>query len=283
MLLDSVVNLKTRNKKLLLRSKGVTNQSNKLIKALQRNVGRNNRGVITIRHRGGGHKRLYRVIDFNRNKLGIPGKVISIEYDPNRNCKIALIYYGDGEKRYILQPKGLRIGDSILTKNKTPVKVGNALLVKYIPLGVPIHNIEITPRSTSIFCRAAGSYAQIIAKEGSMATIRLPSKEIRLISVYCFATIGQVGNTSSYNRILGKAGVSRWLGWRPTVRGSAQNPVDHKHGGGEGKAPVGHPHPFTPWGKPARGVKTRKGKKYSNSFIIRTRKGKLVSKAGSTK
>jgi large subunit ribosomal protein L2 len=237
-----------------------------------RSKGRNNRGIITTRHKGGGHKRLYREIDFRRDKIGIPAKVLTIEYDPNRNARIALVRYADGEKRYILQPQGLNIGEMIISDLNAPITIGNALPLRNIPLGAEIHNVEFQPGSGGQLARAAGTLVEILAKEGQFVTIRLPSKEVRLVSKNCWATLGQVGNLEAYNLSLGKAGRTRWLGKRPTVRGAAMNPVDHPHGGGEGKAPIGRSGPVTPWGKPALGKLTRKPKKYSNSFIIRKRK-----------
>jgi len=240
--------------------------------SLHRSKGRNNRGIITCRHRGGGHKRLYRQIDFLRDKIGISAKVLTIEYDPNRNSRIALLRYEDGEKRYILQALGLNVGDTIITDFKAPILVGNSLPLRNIPLGAEVHNVEFKPGAGGQLARAAGSVVEILAKEGNYITLRLPSKEIRLISKNCWATIGQVGNIEAYTLNLGKAGRMRWLGKRPTVRGSVMNPVDHPHGGGEGRAPIGHSRPLTPWGKPALGKITRKPKKYSNQFIIRKRK-----------
>jgi large subunit ribosomal protein L2 len=239
---------------------------------LQRSKGRNNRGIITCRHRGGGHKRLYREIDFRRDKIGVPGKVVSIQYDPNRNARIALVRYEDGEKRYILHPRALNVGQIIISDLNAPILVGNSLPLRNIPLGAEIHNVEFQPGSGGQLARAAGTLVEILAKEGNFVTVRLPSKEIRLISKNSWATIGQVGNVEAYNLKIGKAGRTRWLGIRPTVRGSAMNPVDHPHGGGEGRAPIGHPRPLTPWGRPALGKLTRKPKKYSNLFIIRKRK-----------
>jgi large subunit ribosomal protein L2 len=238
----------------------------------QRSKGRNNRGIITCRHRGGGHKRSYREIDFRRDKIAIPAKVISIQYDPNRNARIALVRYLDGEKRYILHPRGLNLGETVVADLNAPILVGNSLPLRQIPLGSEIHNVEFQPGSGGQLARAAGSLVQILAKEGNFVTVRLPSKEIRLLPKNSWATIGQVGNIEAYSLKIGKAGRSRWLGIRPTVRGSAMNPVDHPHGGGEGKSPIGHKRPLTPWGHPALGKHTRKPKKYSNVFIIR--KGK---------
>jgi large subunit ribosomal protein L2 len=238
----------------------------------QRSKGRNNRGIITSRHRGGGHKRLYRQIDFRRDKIGTPGMVVSIEYDPNRNARIALIRYTDGEKRYILHPNGLQVGKMVISDLIAPISIGNALPLRNIPLGTEVHNVEFQPGSGGQLARAAGTLVEILAKEGNYVTVRLPSKEVRLISKNCWATLGQVGNIEAYNFSIGKAGKTRWLGKRPKVRGSAMNPVDHPHGGGEGKAPIGRSGPVTPWGKPALGKTTRKPKKYSNQFILRERK-----------
>jgi large subunit ribosomal protein L2 len=237
-----------------------------------RSKGRNNRGIITSRHRGGGHKRLYREIDFRRDKIGIPATVISIEYDPNRNARLALLRYNDGEKRYILQPNGLNIGKILISDLNAPISVGNALPLRNIPLGSEVHNVEFQPGSGGQLARAAGTLVEILAKEGNFVTIRLPSKEVRLVAKNCWATLGQVGNIEAYNLSIGKAGKTRWLGKRPKVRGSAMNPVDHPHGGGEGKAPIGRSGPVSPWGKPALGKLTRKPKKYSNQFILRQRK-----------
>lgn len=239
---------------------------------IHRAKGRNHRGIITCRHRGGGHKRLYRDIDFRRDKIGMAAKVISIEYDPNRNARIAMLRYEDGEKRYILHPRTLNIGEIVISDLNAPISVGNALPLRNIPLGAGIHNVEFQPGSGGQLARSAGALVEILAKEGNFVTIRLPSKEIRLISKNCWATVGQVGNVEAYNITLGKAGRMRWLGIRPTVRGSVMNPVDHPHGGGEGRAPIGRSRPVTPWGKPALGKITRKPKKYSNIFIIRKRK-----------
>lgn len=239
---------------------------------ISRAKGRNSRGVITIRHRGGGHKRLYRQIDFRRDKIGIPAIVLSIEYDPNRNARIALLRYEDGEKRYILQPKGLKVGDTVLADLNASILMGNSLPLRNIPLGSQVHNVEFQPGSGGQLGRSAGAVLDILAKEGNFVTLRLPSKEIRLVSNNCWATIGQVGNLDSYNLTRGKAGRTRWLGKRPTVRGSVMNPVDHPHGGGEGRAPIGRSRPVTPWGRPALGYRTRKSKKYSSILIVRRRK-----------
>ena len=237
-----------------------------------RSKGRNNRGIITSRHRGGGHKRLYREIDFGRTKVNIPAKVTQIEYDPNRNSRIALVNYQDGEKRYILHPVGLQIGDTILASPEATITVGNCLPLVNIPLGTEVHNVELQPGSGGQLVRAAGTVAQIVAKEGTWVTLRLPSGEVRLVSQNCWATIGRVGNVDAFNLTLGKAGRKRWLGRRPHVRGSAMNPVDHPHGGGEGRAPIGRARPVSPWGKPALGAKTRKRKKFSAALILQRRK-----------
>ena len=242
-----------------------------LTKKNHRKKGRNNRGVITIRHRGGGHKRLYRIIDFKRQKYGIEGIVYAIEYDPNRNARIALIHYIDGEKRYILQPKNLNVGDQILSGSGSPLNIGNSLPLEEIPLGTSVHNIELIPNRGGQIVRAAGTSAKILAKEGNYITLRLPSKEIRLIRKECLATIGEVGNNDAFLVQSGKAGRTRWLGRRPVVRGSVMNPCDHPHGGGEGRAPIGRTRPLTPWGKPALGMKTRKRKKLSDAYILRRR------------
>ncbi|RZL51198.1 MAG: 50S ribosomal protein L2 [Pedobacter sp.] len=243
----------------------------KLTRHIHQAVGRNNQGRITTRHKGGGHKQNYRSIDFKRNKISSIGKVVAIEYDPNRNANIALIHYLDGEKRYILHPEKLNIGDKVSSGVLNSFRVGNALLLKDIPLGTDIHNIELYPGKGGQLIRSAGTSAQIIAKEKKFVTLRLPSKEIRLIRQECMATIGSVSNADCHNVSIGKAGRNRWLGVRPSVRGSAMNPVDHPHGGGEGRSPIGKPRPLTPWGKPALGMKTRKKKKNSDRLIIRNR------------
>ena len=248
-----------------------TKPEKSLIQKNHRNKGRNNRGIITIRHRGGGHKKRYRIIDFKRNKYSIPGSVVSIEYDPNRNARIALIHYSDGEKRYILHPKNLSVGDTILSGSGSPLNIGNTLTLEDIPLGTSIHNIELIPNRGGQIVRAAGTAAKILAKEGDYVTLRLPSKEIRLIRKECLATIGEVSNNEAFLVQSGKAGRTRWLGKRPTVRGSVMNPCDHPHGGGEGRAPIGRTRPLTPWGKPALGIKTRKKKKLSDAYILRRR------------
>ena len=240
-----------------------------LLRKNYRNKGRNHRGIVTIRHRGGGHKRRYRLIDFKRNKYNIEGIVVSIEYDPNRNARIALINYTDGEKRYILHPKNLNIGNKIIAGSDSPLNIGNNLPLEKIPLGYLVHNIELIPNHGGQIVRAAGTSAKILAKEGNYVTLRLPSKEIRLIHRKCFATIGEVGNNDAFLVQSGKAGRTRWLGKRPYVRGSVMNPCDHPHGGGEGRAPIGRTRPLSPWGKPALGMKTRKTKKLSDTYILR--------------
>nr|AOM64678.1 ribosomal protein L2 [Riquetophycus sp.] len=237
-----------------------------------RHKGRNNRGIITSRHRGGGHKRRYRIIDFKRNKINIKAKVITIEYDPNRNARIALLHYIDGEKRYIIYPRLLKIGSTIISGPNSPIEVGNSLPLYCIPLGTAVHNIELTNGKGGQIVRAAGTYAQIVAKEGNFITLKLPSSEVRVVRKECYATIGQVGNIDAGNITIGKAGRNRWLGKKPKVRGVAMNPVDHPHGGGEGRSPIGKPQPVTPWGKPTLGMKTRNYKKYSNRYILRRRK-----------
>lgn len=242
-----------------------------LVRKNHRNKGRNNRGVITTRHRGGGHKRRYRLIDLKRNKYGVQGQIATIEYDPNRNARIALVYYTDGEKRYILHAKNLKIGDTILSGSGSPLVVGNTLPLSELPLGTSVHNIELIPNKGGQIVRAGGTSAKILAKEGDYVTLRLPSKEIRLIRKNCFATIGEVSNNDTFLVQSGKAGRSRWLGRRPAVRGSVMNPCDHPHGGGEGRAPIGRTRPLTPWGKTALGTKTRKNKKLSDAYILRRR------------
>jgi len=248
-----------------------TKPEKKLINKNHRNKGRNNQGVITIRHRGGGHKRKYRIIDFRRNKYDIEGTVTAIEYDPNRNARLALIYYKDGEKRYILQPNTLKVGDIIVSGSDSQITVGNTLPLSQIPLGTAVHNVELIPNRGGQIVRAAGTSAKILAKEGNYITLRLPSKEIRLIRKECYATIGEVSNNDAFLVRSGKAGRTRWLGKRPIVRGTVMNPCDHPHGGGEGRAPIGRTRPVTPWGKPALGIKTRKKKKLSSAYIIRRR------------
>ncbi|NLK21374.1 MAG: 50S ribosomal protein L2 [Epulopiscium sp.] len=242
-----------------------------LVVSLKKNSGRNNQGKITVRHRGGRVKTKYRIIDFKRNKDGVPAKVASIEYDPNRTANIALLQYVDGEKRYILAPNGLKVGDKLMSGETAEIKVGNTLPMRYIPVGTTIHNIEMKPGKGAQLVRSAGVEAQLMAKEGKYATVKLPSGETRLLPIGCRATIGQVGNIEHELINVGKAGRKRHMGFRPTVRGSVMNPNDHPHGGGEGKAPIGRPAPSTPWGKPALGLKTRKKNKESNKYIIRRR------------
>ena len=242
-----------------------------LLLPLKRKAGRNNQGRITVRHRGGGAKRMLRIIDFKRDKIGIPGRVAAIEYDPNRSAYIALIYYVDGEKRYILAPLGLSVGDMIKSGSDAEVKPGNALPLKLIPSGSSIHNIELEVGRGGQLVRSAGVAAQLMAKEGEYALVRLPSSEVRRIRSDCMATLGQVGNVDHRSINLGKAGRKRWLGWRPTVRGSAMSPRDHPHGGGEGRSPIGMPGPKTPWGKPALGYRTRKPKA-SDKMIVKGRR-----------
>nr|YP_010338151.1 ribosomal protein L2 [Erythrolobus coxiae]UNJ17736.1 ribosomal protein L2 [Erythrolobus coxiae] len=234
--------------------------------------GQNNRGIITCRHKGGGHKKRYRLIDFKRNLRDITAKVASIEYDPHRNARIALLHYTNGVKRYILHPRSLEVGSYITAGTNSPISIGNSLPLASIPLGAAIHNIELTPKKGGQIARSAGTYAQLVAKEGNFVTLKLPSGEVRMVRNTCYATIGQVGNVDASNITIGKAGRSRWLGRKPQVRGVVMNPVDHPHGGGEGRSPIGRPKPVTPWGKPALGMKTRKKTKYSNQFIIRGRK-----------
>ncbi len=241
-----------------------------LVRGLRKRAGRNSYGRVTVRHRGGGHRRRYRVIDFKRDKIGIPAKVESIEYDPNRSARIALLLYADGERRYIIAPLGLRVGDSVMSGPDAELRAGNALPIRNIPVGSQIHNIELEPGRGGQLARSAGVSAQLLAKEGKYAQVRLPSGEVRLIHQDCMATLGQVGNTDHGNIKLGKAGRKRWLGWRPTVRGSAMDPASHPHGGGEGRSPIGMPGPKTPWGKPAMGVKTRRNKR-TDRFIVRRR------------
>ena len=244
-----------------------------LVVALKKSGGRNQQGVITTRHIGGGNKRKYRIIDFKRNKDGIVGRVAAIEYDPNRNAHIALINYFDGEKRYIIQPKGLKVGDKIVSGDEVDIVVGNALLLKNIPEGTFVHNVELMPKKGGQLCRSAGCSAQILGKDGKYVIVRLQSGETRKLLGECKATVGVVGNEDCNLINLGKAGKTRWLGTRPTVRGSAMNPPDHPHGGGEGKCPVGRDAPRTPWGKRALGVKTRKAKKASSKLIIKRKNG----------
>jgi len=243
-----------------------------LLKNIHYSKGRNNKGIITSRHRGGGHKKKYRLIDFKRKKINILAKVAGIEYDPNRNARIALLHYTDGSKKYILHPRYLKVGEHINSGPNAAIEVGNAMPLSNIPLGTAVHNIEITPGKGGQIVRAAGTYAQLVAKEGKFVTLKLPSSEVRLFKKECYATIGQIGNIDHNNITIGKAGRNRWLGKKPHVRGIAMNPVDHPHGGGEGRSPIGRKYPVTPWGKPTLGVKTRATKKYSNSYILRRRK-----------
>ena len=252
----------------------ITSQSpeKSLLVALKSKAGRNAQGKITVRHRGGGVKRKYRIIDFKRNKDEVPAKVATIEYDPNRTAYIALVVYADGEKRYILAPAGLKVGDTIESGANADIKPGNALPLKNIPVGTVIHNIELQRGKGGQLVRAAGNSAQLMAKEGDYATLRLPSGEMRYVRIECRATIGTLSNATNDIVNIGKAGRKRHMGWRPTVRGSVMNPNDHPHGGGEGKSPIGRPSPVTPWGKPALGYKTRKTKKYSDRFIIKDRR-----------
>ena len=242
-----------------------------LIQSKSKNGGRNNNGRITVRHKGGGHKQHYRLIDFKRNKTDIEGRILAIEYDPNRNSRIALVQYTDGEKRYILHPKNLNVGDFVNSGLNIPLKVGNSMPLDKIPLGTSVHNIELIPQKGGQIVRSAGTFAKILAKEGNYITLRLPSKEIRLLRKECSATIGEISNSDIFLIQSGKAGRTRWLGKRPTIRGSVMNPCDHPHGGGEGRAPIGRIRPLTPWGKPALGIKTRKNKKLSNAYILRRR------------
>jgi len=241
-----------------------------LLAPLKKNGGRNNRGRMTVRHRGGGHKRRYRIIDFKRNKVGVPGKVAAIEYDPNRSARIALIHFVDGEKRYILHPLNLKVGDFVVTSDEADIKPGNAMHLFAVPLGTWVHNVEMQAGRGGQLCRSAGSYAQVMAKEGNYVLLRLPSGELRQVHRTCMGTIGQVGNLEHENIKIGKAGRTRWLGRRPHVRGAAMNPIDHPHGGGEGRTTGGR-HPVTPWGKPTKGAKTRRRKKPSNRFIVKRR------------
>jgi large subunit ribosomal protein L2 len=250
-----------------------TKPEKSLVSGLRKRAGRNFRGKITVRHRGGGHKRRYRQIDFKRNKLGVPAKVASIEYDPNRSARIALLHYADGEKRYIIAPLGLRVGDRVLSDEQTEIRPGNTMPLRSIPMGTQVHNVEIYPGRGGQLVRAAGTSAQLTAKEGEYAILRLPSGEERLIRQECRATIGQVGNVEHGNISLGKAGRKRHRGIRPTVRGSAMSPRDHPHGGGEGRAPIGMPSPKTPWGKPALGKRTRRNKR-TDKYIFRRRSKK---------
>ena len=245
-----------------------------LVETLKKNAGRNSYGHITVRHRGGGNKRKYRVIDFRRNKLEMPAVVQRIEYDPNRSAFIALVKYEDGELRYILAPVGLKVGDTVVSSAEADIKPGNCLPIANIPVGTVIHNVELQPGAGAQLVRSAGVAAQLLAKEGELAQVRLPSGEVRYVRMNCTAVIGQVGNIDHANVHIGKAGRTRHMGIRPTVRGSVMNPNDHPHGGGEGKSPVGHPGPMTPWGKPAMGLKTRKTKNRTNKYIFKHRNAK---------
>ena len=245
-----------------------------LVESLKTNSGRNSYGRITVRHRGGGNRRKYRVIDFKREKAGVPAQVLTLEYDPNRSAHIALVQYEDGEKRYIIAPNGLKVGDTVVYGPEADIIAGNALPLANIPVGTFIHNVELYPGKGAQLARAAGIQAQLMAKEGAYALIRLPSGELRNVPANCMATIGQVGNIDHENVSYGKAGRKRHMGWRPTVRGSVMNPNDHPHGGGEGKSPVGRPGPVTPWGKPALGYKTRKHHNRSDKFIVKRRNAK---------
>ena len=245
-----------------------------LVVSLKKNAGRNNQGKITVRHRGGGNRRKYRIIDFKRQKFDVEGTVKTLEYDPNRSAFIALVEYTDGEKAYIIAPEGLKVGDKVTAGANADIKPGNALPLTAIPVGTFIHNVELYPGRGAQLARSAGNMAQLMAKENGLALLRLPSGELRNVPENCMATIGQVGNTDHENVKIGKAGRKRNMGWRPTVRGSVMNPNDHPHGGGEGKSPVGRPGPVTPWGKPALGYKTRKNNKSSDKLIVRRRNGK---------
>ena len=261
-----------RQMTVLISDEITTNQPEKsLLVSLKKNSGRNAHGKITVRHRGGGNRRKYRIIDFKRNKDGIPAKVATVEYDPNRTANIALLNYADGEKRYILAPVGIKVGDTLMSGPESDIKPGNALALKNMPVGTIIHNIELKPGKGAQLVRSAGVSAQLMAKEGTKALLRLPSGEMRLVSINCKATIGQVGNIEHGNVVIGKAGRKRHMGIRPTVRGSVMNPNDHPHGGGEGRSPIGRPSPVTPWGKPALGYKTRKKNKASNKLIVSRR------------
>lgn len=245
-----------------------------LVEIIPSKAGRNNQGKITVRHQGGGHKRKYRIIDFKRSKMDVPAKVASIEYDPNRSARIALLHYADGEKTYIIAPNGLNVGDSVVNSTSADIKVGNCLPLKNIPVGTIIHNIELKAGKGAQLVRSAGNFAQLMAKEGEYAQVRLPSGEVRMIRTECKATIGQVGNLDHENVTIGSAGRNRHMGWRPTVRGSVMNPCDHPHGGGEGRSPIGRPGPVSPWGKPTLGYKTRNNKKASTKFIVKRRNQK---------
>ena len=246
-----------------------TKPEKSLIEPLKKHSGRNNQGRITVRHQGGGHKRFYRIIDFKRNKPGVPAKVFSIEYDPNRSSRIALLHYADGEKRYIIAPLGLKVGDTLMSGPDAEIRVGNALPLRNIPLGMQVHNIELNPGQGGKMVRSAGGSAQVLAKVGDQVQLRMPSGEVRIVRIDCMATLGQVGNVDHQNISIGKAGRTRHMGRRPTVRGSVMNPRDHPHGGGEGKAPIGG-QPKTPWGKPALGYRTRRNKS-TDKYIVRRR------------
>lgn len=243
-----------------------------LLAPLRRKGGRNNQGVVTMRHQGGGHKRRYRIIDFKRDKFDVPGKIITVEYDPNRSARIALVMYADGEKRYVIAPNGIKVGDTIMSGPTADIRPGNTLPIRNIPPGTMVHNVELYPGRGGQLARSAGNAAQVLAKDGSMAQLRMPSGEVRYVDMNCLATIGQVSNTDHANITLGKAGRKRWLGIRPSVRGIAMDPGAHPHGGGEGRSPIGMPGPKTPWGKPALGKKTRLNKR-TNKFIVRRRGG----------
>ena len=245
-----------------------------LLRVLKKHSGRNNTGKITVRHRGGGNKRKYRIVDFKRDKIGVKAVVEAIEYDPNRTANIALLKYEDGEKRYIIAPSGIKIGDILENGKEADIKPGNSLSLEDIPVGTFIHNVEGTPKQGAIYVRSAGESAQLMAKEGKYASIRLPSGELRKVPILCFATIGQIGNAEQENVKVGKAGKTRHKGFRPTVRGPVMNPNDHPHGGGEGKCPIGRPGPVSPWGKPTLGYKTRKKHKASDKYIVRRRNAK---------
>ena len=249
-----------------------TTPEKSLLQPLPKRAGRNNQGKITVRHHGGGHKRQYRVIDFRRNKDNVPATVATVEYDPNRSANIALLHYADGEKRYILAPKGIKVGAEVMSGSDADIKVGNALPLEDIPVGTVVHNIELKPGRGGQLVRSAGTSAQVLGKEGKYVLVRLGSGEVRMILATCRATIGAVGNEQHELINIGKAGRSRWMRKRPTVRGSVMNPNDHPHGGGEGRAPIGRPSPMSPWGKPTLGKKTRRGKNRSNKLIVRKRK-----------
>ena len=254
-----------------------TTPEKSLLESKNRKAGRNNQGKITVRHRGGGSRRKYRIVDFKRKKDGIPARVIGVEYDPNRTANIALICYADGEKSYILAPQGLKVGMKVMNGAEAEVRVGNCLPLELIPVGTMVHNVELYPGKGGQLVRSAGNAAQLMAKEGKYATLRLPSGEMRMVPIICRATVGVVGNADHNLINVGKAGRKRHMGIRPTVRGSVMNPNDHPHGGGEGKTGIGRPGPSTPWGKPALGLKTRKKNKHSNKLIVRRRDGKAIN------